>query len=77
MLELVTPSEIDEIDLASLRFWTRPLEETEGALQLLRRQRPVSFHEERGDAGFPSGPGFWAVTWHAHVLEVSRNAAVF
>ncbi len=37
----------------------------------LRRNHPVWFHPER------DGAGFWAVTDHAHVVEVSRHPAVY
>ncbi len=70
----------DEIDLSDLEFWGRPLEEREGAFATLRRERPVSFHEEpylEDVAILPRGPGYWAVTRHAHILEVSRTPEVF
>lgn len=41
------------------------------AYERLRREAPVFWHEE------PDGPGFWAVTKHRDVLEVSRDAATF
>ena len=49
----------DEIDLSDLPFWIRPLEEREGAFATLRRERPISFHEEPWVEGlpFPEGPG--------------------
>ena len=37
---------VDEIDLSSAEFWSRPIEERDGAFLTLREQRPVSFHEE-------------------------------
>ena len=37
----------------------------------LRREAPVSWHEE------PDGPGFWAITKHKDVLEVLKDAATF
>jgi cholest-4-en-3-one 26-monooxygenase len=39
--------------------------------ELLRREAPVYWHDE------PSGPGFWAITKHADVLAVLRDAATF
>lgn len=70
---------VDEIRLSDPTFWARPLEEREGAFATLRRERPVSFHEEPWVEGlpFPRGPGYWAVTRHADILEVSRNPQVF
>ncbi len=70
---------VDEIELSSSDFWRRPLEEREGAFQTLRRERPVSFHREPQTSlpGLEQGPGYWAVTRHPDVLEVSRNAEVY
>lgn len=71
---------VDEIALSDLALWLRPIEEREGAFRTLRRERPISFHEEPEipeGIPFPRGPGFWAVTKHADVLEVSRNPEIF
>jgi cytochrome P450 len=37
---------LDEIALSDLTLWLRPIEEREGAFRTLRRERPISFHEE-------------------------------
>ena len=37
----------------------------------MRAEAPLCWHPE------PSGPGFWALTRHADVLSVSRDAATF
>ena len=70
---------VDEIELSSTDFWIRPLEEREGAFQTLRRERPISFHAEPETIleGLPQGPGYWAVTRHADVLKISRNAQLY
>ncbi len=70
---------VDAIELSSSDFWIRPLEEREGAFQTLRRERPISFHAEPETIieGLEQGPGYWAVTRHADVLEISRNAQVY
>ena len=70
---------VDQIQLSNPEFWMRPLEEREGAFATLRAERPVSFHEE-WDFEFspiPKGPGYWAITKHADILEVSRTPEVF
>jgi cytochrome P450 len=70
---------VDQIQLSNPEFWMRPFAEREGAFATLRAERPVSFHEE-WDFEFspvPKGPGYWAVTKHADILEVSRNPEVF
>ncbi len=68
---------VDEIALSDIDFWTRPIEEREGAFATLRRERPVSFHEEPDTGLFPQGPGYWAITRHADILEASRQPEVF
>lgn len=74
--------ELDEIDLSDLAFWERPWAEREGAFQLLRRQRPLAFFEEpdisdTSPLAPPPGPGYWAVTRHADVTEVSRHPEIY
>jgi cytochrome P450 len=68
---------VDEIDLSDPEFWLRPPEEREGAFATLREERPVSFHAEREFPPLPVGVGYWALTRHADVLEVSRRADLF
>jgi cytochrome P450 len=70
---------VDEINLSDVLFWARPLEEREGAFATLRRERPISFHEEPYIEGlpFPKGPGYWALTRHADILAVSRQPELF
>ncbi len=71
---------VDSVDLSSIDFWTRFGAEREAAFAALRRQRPLSFHAEfepPPGAPFPRGPGYWAVTKHRDVLEVSRSPEVF
>jgi cytochrome P450 len=67
---------VDEIRLGAPAFWKLPLEEREGAFLTLRRERPVSFHDQL-DPRLPSGPGFWALTRHADVLEAGTTPKVF
>jgi len=67
----------DAIRLADQRFWARPQDEREGAFATLRRERPISWHEEPEIVILPKGPGFWAVTRHADILEVSRQPELF
>lgn len=69
---------LDEIDLSDPEFWLRPVEEREGAFATLRAERPIAFFAEpEVDGGFPTGPGYWALTRHAHILEVSRQPELF
>jgi len=46
MFEPKLPARLEDIHLDQLEFWTAPREEREGAFALLRRERPMSFHEE-------------------------------
>lgn len=41
--------------------------------RLLRDLRPVAWQPEPEIAGWPAGPGFWAVTRHADVVRVLRD----
>jgi cytochrome P450 len=72
---------LDEINLSDLAFWVRPWEEREGAFETLRRERSMSFHEEpelpESSIPIPRGPGYWAVTRHADILEASRNPEIY
>jgi cytochrome P450 len=67
----------DEIRLGDPAFWEHSYEDREGAFVLLRREHPVSFHEEPEVPMLGKGPGFWALTRHADILEVSRNPQTF
>jgi cytochrome P450 len=61
-------------------FWMRPLEEREAAFAALRRDRPISFQQEfepPPGLGLPRGPGYWALSRHADVVEVSRRPDLY
>ena len=67
----------EDIDLSSIDFWAQPGEEREARFAALRRERPISFHEEfepPPELPLPRGPGYWALTRHADVLAASRDA---
>ncbi len=68
---------LDKIWLSDPQFWIRPFEEREGAFATLRREAPVSFHEELDTGFFPKGPGYWALTKHADILLASRQPELF
>jgi cytochrome P450 len=69
--------ELDGIDLSDLEFWSRPIDEREAVFTELRAVRPRAFFEEPDTGMFPRGPGYWALTRHADVLEVSRRSQDF
>jgi cytochrome P450 len=68
---------VDDIRLGDVAFWTLPEGEREGAFATLRRERPVSWHEEFEYPGLPKGPGFWSVTRWEDVWTVSRTPDLF
>jgi methyl-branched lipid omega-hydroxylase len=69
---------IEEIRLSDPDFWRHPEEVIEGAFVTLRREAPVSFHEEIGIPPlFEKGPGYWSVVKHADIERVSRDGETF
>src|SRR5215470_8046336 len=69
---------VDDIHLGDLEQWMRP--DREGIFAKLRAERPISFHEEpifEGPTGPVQGPGFWALTRYADVMQVSRAPDTF
>lgn len=48
-----------------------------GVFEKLRREAPIAWVDEAPCDGFDGGPGFWAVTRHADILEVSRHPEVY
>src|SRR5262252_4201743 len=69
--------DVDNIQLGDVEFWMRPVAEREAAFATLRRERPISFHAEPEVPLLGKGPGFWSLTRHADVLEVSRTPEAF
>jgi cytochrome P450 len=69
----------DEVDLSDITFWARPLDEREAAFEALRREKPLPFFAEPDlDVDWiPKGPGYYAVTKHADILEVSKQPQIF
>jgi len=75
-----TSLSLDEIKLSDVETWMSP--EREGVFAKLRAERPVSFQEEfepppEVAAMVPRGPGYWAVTRYADVMQVSRDPDTF
>jgi cytochrome P450 len=60
-----------------MEFWSRPIAEREATFSKLRAEQPRAFFEEPEVAVFPRGRGYWALSRHADVLEVSRRSQDF
>ncbi len=68
---------LDSINLSTPEFWEAPIAEREAAFALLRRERPIAFFEEPDLPFLPKGPGYYAITRHADILEISRQPELF
>ena len=68
---------LEEIRLGDPEFWKQPPDVREGAFRMLRRERPISFHEEFYDRLFPPGPGFWALSRHADIFYAGTHPKLF
>jgi len=80
MFEPKLPQSVEQVDLSDIEFWTKPAREREGAFAILRRDRPISFHDEfepPPEVPLPRGPGYWALTRQADVVTASRNSELF
>ncbi|MHB1787178.1 MAG: cytochrome P450, partial [Acidimicrobiales bacterium] len=68
---------VDSIDLSDFDFWSLPLEQREGAFATLRAERPMPFFAEPELEMLPPGPGYFALTRYADILEASRSPEIF
>ncbi|TDC86603.1 cytochrome P450 [Actinomadura sp. 7K507] len=66
-----------DIDLSQGGFWAAPYTERAAAFEVLRRERPFAFFEEPHVPWARHGPGFYAVTRYADVVEASRRPGDF
>ncbi len=64
-------------DLSDLEFWSRPQRERLAAFARLREREHPEFFPELGLPFIKQGPGYWALTRHADVVEASRTPQVF
>lgn len=76
--------QLADIDLSDIEFWARPLTDRRDAFTTLRADAPRHFFAEPAfepddpaASLFPQGPGYYAMTRHADVVEVSRRAGDF
>ncbi len=80
MFQPKLPASVADIHFDDPLFWSQPIEQREGAFALLRREQPMSFHQEfvpPPEIPLPRGPGYWSVTRHADVLTASRRSDLF
>lgn len=69
---------LEDIDLSDLDgFWTRPIAERDAAFELLRREDPIRFYDEPDNEIIPPGPGYYALTRHADIVDASRQPHLF
>jgi cytochrome P450 len=70
-----------DIDLSDMEFWKLPWVQREEAFKVLRRDLPISKHEETPVEGsvieIPQGPGYYALTRYRDVAEASRHPEIF
>jgi cytochrome P450 len=64
-------------DLSDVEFWAQPWAVREDVFRALRAERPIAFFEEPEIPGFEPGPGYYAITRHADVVEMSRRPEAF
>jgi methyl-branched lipid omega-hydroxylase len=72
---------LDDFDLSDLEFWAQPYDVREAAFRRLRTERPIAFFEEPDLPDFaielPRGPGYYAITRHADITEISRHPEIY
>jgi cytochrome P450 len=69
---------LDEIKLSEPETWLRP--DREGVFAKLRAEAPITWQDEfvpPPESPFPQGPGYWALTRYADVMQVSRDPDTF
>jgi methyl-branched lipid omega-hydroxylase len=66
-------------DLSDLEFWKLPLSVRDEAFAELRAQPKLPFlaEPEMAANGIERGPGYYAITRHADILEVSRQSDLY
>ncbi|HAZ35831.1 MAG TPA: cytochrome P450, partial [Acidimicrobiaceae bacterium] len=73
-----TDADLAEIDLSDVDpFWSGPMVDRYAGFATLRREDPIRFFAEVGNDFIPAGPGYWAITRHADVIEASRHPEWF
>ncbi|MDL4775173.1 MULTISPECIES: cytochrome P450 [Thermomonosporaceae] len=68
---------VEDIDLTDWGFWRRPPDERHAAFRILRYEPGLIRFEEPDIIIAPKGPGYYALTRHADVVEASRRPQDF
>ena len=68
---------VEDINLTDWEFWRRPHEYRHEAFKALRRHSELVLFEEPEIVIMPQGPGYYALTRHADVVEASRRPQDF
>ncbi|MGK5554899.1 cytochrome P450 [Actinomadura kijaniata] len=68
---------VEDINLTDVEFWNGPRERRHEAFRALRREPGLIRFEEPEVPLVPRGPGYYALTRHADVVEASRRPQDF
>ncbi|WP_395109261.1 cytochrome P450 [Actinomadura sp. SCN-SB] len=68
---------VEDINLTDTEFWRRPLDYRHEAFKTLRWEPRLVRYDEPDVVIVPRGPGFYALTRHADVVEASRRPQDF
>ena len=70
--------QLEDIDLSDVEgFWTEPIAVRDAAFETLRREDPIRYFAEHDTEFLPAGPGYYALTRHADIVEASRHPDLF
>jgi methyl-branched lipid omega-hydroxylase len=68
---------LEEVDFSSVDFWLAGDDRRQAAFATLRREAPVRFFKEVDSPGWPTGPGYWALTRYDDIAYASRRPELF
>jgi hypothetical protein len=65
----------DDINLSTKAFWSTTADEREKTFAILREHRPITWQPPFEDQLIddPEDYGYWAITTHRHLVEVTRR----
>lgn len=76
--ERQTARPYDELSVSDLSFWSKSAEDREETFQVLRRERPLSWHRPlEGALMPPQNEGVWVATSHELITEISKNPDIY